>query len=1390
MQVNAKFMIIAAVLFALCGPISAQGAEAGQRPHAVIVVGTQHYSPHETMPVFAKQLEAAGFRCTVLVPPGDPEQNKNKAGIPGLEALDDADVAIFFMRFLTLSDAQMKHIVRYVESGKPVVGLRTSSHAFKYPKGHKHFKWNDGFGRDVLGSKYFIHLSGSTEIEVADGAGGHAILDGVDAPFTAHGTLYKAEPAPGAIVLLNGTGFSKKIGRVVNGFGTHDLKVENTWPAAWTWKNQWGGRVFTSTLGHPDSMKLVAVNRLLVNGVRWAVAANDGAEASGASEASGAPNRTLIYGNSFVGRMQEAGYFEAFLQVANPNEGLHVRAMANTGDQVHYRIRPARFGNHLKFLVEEWPASRVLMCFGINESFAGADGEAQYAKNLERYFGVIKQRHPGSELVFVSSIAIEQASSPALLDASQRNKDIARYVSISEEVANRNGVRFIDLYRPTLERYGRSERPLTHNGMHLNERGNLLVGKILAQELDPGAGLPPRVEESSWFKALVKTVSKKASQVRTVYRPTNGIHYYGLRARDFEYEVEIPHHIKLADLLDEEIQKQACDPDYVRVDAPLPQAKAVAPKKPPRKGLGTLLTTEEDLENFTVADGYEVNLFASNEEFPELANPLQIAFDARGRLWVATFGHYPIPVPGAMPNDRILIFEDTDGDGRADKRTVFADGLMLPDGFVFRGDGVVVSVPTKLLWLRDTDHDDRADTTVELMRGFDNTDSHHGGFLSYTPQGKVTIFEGVFHRAQIESPWGVLHVKNATALNIDLGAERPTIERQTAFPNPWKVSYNQWGQAFQMFGGGQTIDADYYSLWTPMGLSLPSMGMPFRHDKGSAIAAVSSDHFPAEWQGGVVSGHLLGRNAVIYTPLAPVGGAYVQQGEAVDLLTSTNKSFRPVDMVFGLDGALYISDFYYPIIGHAQHSVRDENRDFTHGRIWRLTNKGRPLSKAPRIEGASLDALLGLLGHHQVRVRELARLQLDMLERDAVIERAGRLWPRLDAAGEQAEMHRLEILWLFERFGHDDPRLLRELFSSPHQHARAAAVKSLRYWAPLLEKEGFERAKIALADPSDRVKMAAVSSISYLQNEDHAWRRLLMDIHPEKETPLANMLQQTGKFDTVPAPPEVPILTVSPDTAVTMWDKKEWEGTLWMKAGQAVELIIGVQGNAYMNLDVNALPVIRSSNTNFSKDTQAPLDLQAGLNEIRYFIGGDAPPLGLEAQKTGKVKKLPSTVDIYISDTMGNRPKGLLFAKNAAELKTWGEEYRKEYASVSEGQVYIKAIPGRMAYNLTSFTVKAGAKMKIIFENPDLMIHNLVIVSPGRGDAVGMLADQLATTPQGFMKGYIPESEYVLFATPLVNPRQKVELEFTVPDKPGVYPILCTFPGHWRLMQSKMIVVP
>ncbi|MDP4849955.1 MAG: hypothetical protein NWQ95_06370 [Verrucomicrobiales bacterium] len=191
---------------------------------------------------------------------------------------------------------------------------------------------------------------------------------------------------------------------------------------------------------------------------------------------------------------------------------------------------------------------------------------------------------------------------------------------------------------------------------------------------------------------------------------------------------------------------------------------------------------------------FEVNLFASEEEFPEIANPIQMRFDSRGRLWVSCSTTYPHVYPGQEAADKIVILEDSDGDGKADKSTVFADDVHLPISFELAENGVYVSEQPDLTLLEDLDGDDKADRRTVLLSGFGTEDSHHSihDFI-WTPDGDLLMREAIFHHSQVETAFGPVRTQNSAWFRYT-----PREKGLVAFgsypnTNPWGVAFDDWG---------------------------------------------------------------------------------------------------------------------------------------------------------------------------------------------------------------------------------------------------------------------------------------------------------------------------------------------------------------------------------------------------------------------------------------------------------------------------------------------------------------------------------------------------------------------------------------------------------------------
>ena len=231
-------------------------------PHVVFVTGDDEYRSEITMPMIAAILEKHhGMRTSVAYAKPIPQ---TKSNIEGLEALETADLMVMYTRFRALPDDQLARIMKYVDSGKPIVGLRTSTHAFLYPEGSPHAALNAAFGRDVFGQRFITHHGNksSTEVRLRGASATHPILRGVT-PFTARSWLYHVEPLNGpATILLDG-------GSLNSNQADHD-KFPLQQPVAWTREHK-GARVFVTTLGHPADFEQASMRRLVVNGILWAL---------------------------------------------------------------------------------------------------------------------------------------------------------------------------------------------------------------------------------------------------------------------------------------------------------------------------------------------------------------------------------------------------------------------------------------------------------------------------------------------------------------------------------------------------------------------------------------------------------------------------------------------------------------------------------------------------------------------------------------------------------------------------------------------------------------------------------------------------------------------------------------------------------------------------------------------------------------------------------------------------------------------------------------------------------------------------------------------------------------------------------------------------------------
>lgn len=520
--------------------------------------------------------------------------------------------------------------------------------------------------------------------------------------------------------------------------------------------------------------------------------------------------------------------------------------------------------------------------------------------------------------------------------------------------------------------------------------------------------------------------------------------------------------------------------------------RSVEATEPNRGGVMDMATVDTEVarQHLKMAEGYAVNLFASEQDFP-IGNPVAMTFDARGRLWVITMPAYPHQEPGVDPDDKLIILEDTDGDGRADQHTVFADGLYQPVGFELGDGGVYVSQPPNLLFLRDTDGDDVADERRVLLHGFGTEDSHHAihSFV-WGPGGALYFQEGTFHHSQVETPYGPVRMQYAGVFRYEPRSHR--LERYVSyrFANPWGHEFDRWGQNFISDASNGN---NYFGL--PLTGYLP---YPEKHPRMKVFTTivrptagsefVSSRHFPEEAQGDFLYNNTIGFHGIKQHRVHPEGSGFA--GEEIEpLLTSTDINFRPVDMQFGPDGALYIVDWFNPLVGHMQYSLRDVRRDKTHGRIWRITHEGSPLLTPPDIAGRSTGELLDLLKTYEDQVRYRVRRELRLHDADAVQEALGTWIDGLDPDGEHYEHYLLEALWVHQTHHLINTGLLEQLLDADDHRARAAATRVLRHWRRDISDPLALLAR-QVRDPHPLVRLEAVVALSYMDSAEAAFHAL------------------------------------------------------------------------------------------------------------------------------------------------------------------------------------------------------------------------------------------------------------------------------------------------------------
>lgn len=855
-----------------------------------------------------------------------------------------------------------------------------------------------------------------------------------------------------------------------------------------------------------------------------------------------------IVGGTVAERMQYYGWLETLIHARFPEHDLVVRNLGYSGDEINgfrdplKRLRSMDFGTHDQWLAGNAPcpqpaklsprdegkvrenrfeltntnADVIFAFYGYNESYAGQAGLAAFKENVDAFIKhTLAQKYNGKSaprLVLFSPLAQELINDPNLPTKAQIDETNARlklYTDAMRDVAQANNIPFVDLFAATQALY-RGQPPVakapvavpaatnyTINGIHQNETGDWALAAAIDQAL-----FGPR-NSTADLSALHTTVNDKNFYWFHRYRVTDGYSTYGDRA--FLKFAEGPggygnglsnysvaqRELEVLDLLtsnrDKVVWAAARGKSVKPYDRNLPEFIPVITNKPgPLEGGKHLfLSGEEAIAKMTTAKNMKVELFADETMFPELIKPVQMAFDTKGRLWVATWPTYPHWKPTMPMNDCLLILEDTNQDGKADKCTTFAGDLHNPTGFEFWNGGVLVAQGPSLVFLKDTNGDDKYDVRERIVHGFDTADTHHTiNSFALDPGGAMYFQEGTFHQTQIETPWGATRrVSNGAVFRYEPRAQKIDVYVTYGFANPHGHAFNAYGQDIVVDGTGSVpYDATLFSSY----LDYPAKhgGTPSVYKQRTrpcpAIEYLSSSHFPEDMRGSLLVGNVIGLQGILQYKVSEDGGSFGAVEYPEVLMSSTDANFRPADIEVAPDGTIFFTDWQNPIIGHMQHNLRDPSRDHSHGRVYRIRYEGRPLVTPRPIAGQPIDKLLNVLKDPDDRVRSRARIELSGRPTSDVIAAAEKWLAGTDkTAAAETEHDVLEGLWVYQQHNVVNAPILQRCLHAKDHKVRAAAIRVLQAWRDRVGNS-LELLKEAARDDAPRVRLQAVWAASFL----------------------------------------------------------------------------------------------------------------------------------------------------------------------------------------------------------------------------------------------------------------------------------------------------------------------
>lgn len=902
------------------------------------------------------------------------------------------------------------------------------------------------------------------------------------------------------------------------------------------------------------------------------------------------------------------------------------------------------------------------------------------------------------------------------------------------------------------------------------------------------------------------------------------------------------------------------------------------------------LTPDESMSLMQVPVGFDLQLFASE---PDVINPIYINWDEKGRLWVIETVDYPNEVKSDdIGDDRIKILEDTDGDGKADKSTIFADRLNIPTSFVFTKGGIILSQSPSFLFLKDTTGDDKADIRKEILPGWGKNDTHaQASNLRYGLDNKI---------------WGVVGYsgfnngkKGKDSLAFGNGVYRfdpdgSKLEHiSTTSNNTWGLGFSEEFDVFistannthtaflgmpkRYFDkvkinetGVEKLDAHYAMHVATKNLRQVDVHGGYTAAAGHSLYTARS--FPKEYWNRIAfvtepTGRLIHRNI-----LQQSGSGFKENGDGWNMLVSADEWAGPIQAEVGPDGALWITDWYDFIIQHnptptiTSSEVNAQNgkgnayinplRDHERGRIYRLAYKKNDQKNVTRLDAKNNAGLLQALASDNMFWRTTAQRLLVEKRDKSVLPALYKLVDnnQLDGAGiNAAAIHALWTIHGLNAMNTNNPLALATATKALlHKAAgvRKAAIEVLPKNASTFQ--AMQKANV-FQDKDLRVRLAAILATTDM-TPSASIGSLLVNMAEQEEniadtwirhalTIASKLNQQSFKaafakkgLNTNPSLIEASLaqrLAFGSRLSTTPLRRTFRDQTIGAEIAEMEFLVSGdiERGARVAQAGVTTIPTPYSGIIVAHGNRKNGYAIYMMDNKLYYTLNQEGKPyhlsttetlpskfsfkagllkdgtmkLMIDTKETGSIKtsglfknelEIPIRVGMDIrkgDDKITDYPDTLFNLRanlTNAKFETLESILPVEAPAKPDKVIVLGVIKDVMKYDKTLLTAKAGTVLQIILKNTDHMQHNFLLIKPNTSEKVGLEADKLAQSHAGsnIRLMYVPKMPEVLYATPLVNPGQSYTLTIKVPSTPGDYPYICTFPGHWRIMNGVLQV--